>query len=148
MSALVTKRIPPRHRFDAREDVEELVTLVARQSSMTESSNSPFLQTRDRKYFLKEGTRAVLGRVPAAQQKAQQTWRESDRRQALRGDSEPRTCGTRATQPIARTLHSVKKRCAGDFRYLGKAQPVSPLFAPKAHQPQLVTSVDQHPFMT
>jgi hypothetical protein len=51
--------LPPRHRLDARKDVEELVTLVAREIIDDRTIELTFPANPDGKYFLKGGTRAV-----------------------------------------------------------------------------------------
>jgi hypothetical protein len=51
--------LPPRHRLEARKDVEELVTLVARQIIDDRTTELTFPANPDGKYLLKGGTRAV-----------------------------------------------------------------------------------------
>jgi hypothetical protein len=51
--------LPPRHRPEARKDVEELVTLVATQIIDDRTIELTFPANPDGKYFLKGGTRAV-----------------------------------------------------------------------------------------
>jgi hypothetical protein len=51
--------LPPRHRAEAKEDVQELVTFVAKQIIDDRTIELTFPANPDGKYFLKGGTRAV-----------------------------------------------------------------------------------------
>jgi hypothetical protein len=51
--------LPPRHRIEAEKDIEELVTLVARQILDDRTIELTFPANPDGKYLLKGGTRAV-----------------------------------------------------------------------------------------
>jgi hypothetical protein len=51
--------LPPRHRLEAEKDIEELVTLVARQILDARTIELTFPANPDGKYLLKGGSRAV-----------------------------------------------------------------------------------------
>ena len=83
--------LPSQHRKAARQDVEELVALVAKQILDDRTIELTFPANPDGKYFLKGGHAGCLGRIRPAAQVAQQTWRGCDRGQAMWHHAEHRS---------------------------------------------------------
>ena len=96
--------LPHRHRRDASKDVEELVTLVAKQIIDDRTLELTFPANPDGKYLLKGGTRAVW-----AEFRLPQRWRSK----LGEGLSEGKRCGV--TQNIGPAAQQRRQR-PGDYR--------------------------------
>ena len=95
--------LPPRHRAEAKEDVEELVRFVAKQIIDDRTIELTFPANPDGKYLLKGGTRAVWEqfRLPPK-------WRSK----LGEGLIEGKRCGvTSEFGPAARARHYRQRKC-------------------------------------
>jgi hypothetical protein len=111
--------LPPRHRLEARKDVEELVTLVARQIIDDRTIELTFPANPDAKYLLKGGTKAVW-----------EAFRSPDKWRSKLGEGliEGKRCGvTQDIGPAARRdqNYGVRQRVLSGGVSVGRQKPLS-----------------------